>query len=91
MVSHPLRMRKALGSNPSVSILSSGVKRESCEMHDQIYFEKYSRRDSNPQSLPPEAGGKMDTLGFEPRAFCMRSGCDTTTPCALEKEMHMET
>jgi hypothetical protein len=26
---------------------------------------------------------KMDTLGFEPRAFRMRSGCDTTTPCAL--------
>ena len=25
----------------------------------------------------------MDTLGFEPRAFRMRSGCDTTTPCAL--------
>ena len=27
---------------------------------------------------------RMDTLGFEPRAFRMRSGCDTTTPCALE-------
>ena len=26
--------------------------------------------------------GQMDTLGFEPRAFRMRSGCDTTTPCA---------
>ena len=25
----------------------------------------------------------MDTLGFEPRAFRMRSGCDATTPCAL--------
>ena len=25
---------------------------------------------------------KMDTLGFEPSAFRMRSGCDTTTPCA---------
>ena len=28
---------------------------------------------------------KLDTLGFEPRAFRMRSGCDTTTPCALKK------
>ena len=28
---------------------------------------------------------KMDTLGFEPRAFRMRSGCDTTTPCAQYK------
>ena len=26
--------------------------------------------------------GPMDTLGFEPRAFRMRSGCDATTPCA---------
>ena len=25
---------------------------------------------------------KVDTLGIEPRAFHMRSGCDTTTPCA---------
>ena len=25
---------------------------------------------------------KVDTLGIEPRAFRMRSGCDTTTPCA---------
>ena len=24
----------------------------------------------------------MDTLGFKPNAFRMRSGCDTTTPCA---------
>ena len=31
--------------------------------------------------LPPRI--QMDTLGFEPRAFRMRSGCDTTTPCAL--------
>ena len=23
---------------------------------------------------------EMDPLGFEPRAFRMRSGCDTTTP-----------
>ena len=25
---------------------------------------------------------EMDTLGIEPRAFRMRSGCDTATPCA---------
>ena len=24
----------------------------------------------------------VDTLGIEPRAFRMRSGCDATTPCA---------
>ena len=29
---------------------------------------------------------KVDTLGIEPRASCMLSGCDTTTPCALERE-----
>ena len=27
----------------------------------------------------------MDTLGIEPRASRMLSGCDTTTPHALEK------
>ena len=26
---------------------------------------------------------EMDTLGIEPRASRMLSGCDTTTPCAL--------
>jgi hypothetical protein len=25
---------------------------------------------------------KVDTLGFEPRALRMRSGCDAITPCA---------
>ena len=29
-------------------------------------------------------GKAMDALGFEPRAFRMRSGCDATTPCALD-------
>ena len=29
--------------------------------------------------------GQMDTLGIEPRASRMLSGCDTTTPCALEE------
>ena len=29
--------------------------------------------------------GQMDTLGIEPRAFRMRSGCDTATPCARLK------
>ena len=28
------------------------------------------------------SGLVLDTLGFEPRAFRMRSGCDATTPCA---------
>ena len=30
-------------------------------------------------------GTKMDTLGIEPRASRMLSGCDTTTPRALDK------
>ena len=29
-----------------------------------------------------EANPEMDTLGIEPRASRMLSGCDTTTPCA---------
>ena len=31
----------------------------------------------------------MDTLGFEPRAFRMRSGCDTTTPCAFTDTVYL--
>ena len=33
----------------------------------------------------PDCGRRpelLDTLGIEPRAFRMRSGCDTITPCA---------
>ena len=30
----------------------------------------------------------MDTLGIEPRAFRMRSRCDTTTPCARLARLH---
>ena len=32
----------------------------------------------------------MDTLGFEPRAFRMRSGCDTTTPCARDRRCNQK-
>ena len=31
---------------------------------------------------------KMDTLGIEPRAFRMQSGCDTTTQCARHRFPH---
>ena len=43
-----------------------------------------SRRSSdNPRGFEPlRLQVSMDTLGIEPRAFRMRSGCDTTTPCA---------
>ena len=36
-----------------------------------------------PWSFVDNCEKDMDTLGFEPRAFRMRSGCDTTTPCDL--------
>ena len=32
--------------------------------------------------MSPSTKLKMDTLGIEPRASRMLSGCDTTTPCA---------
>ena len=40
-----------------------------------------------PKCAPAPRGAKsplitLDTLGFGPRAFRMRSGCDATTPCA---------
>ena len=43
----------------------------------------FSRVDHILENIQPHAvKAQMDTLGFEPRAFRMRSGCDTTTPCA---------
>ena len=50
-----------------------------------------SDRGSNPReassmqtarAVPEPRERCMDTLGIEPRAFRMQSGCDTTTPCA---------
>ena len=43
------------------------------------------------QKLPPRSSRtaelQLDTLGIEPRASRMLSGCDTTTPRALEGEL----
>ena len=54
---------------------------ESCQGHfpQPSWASSGSRTDIDPRWQ------RMDTLGFEPRAFRMRSGCDTTTPCALER------
>ena len=38
--------------------------------------------------LCANASMQMDTLGIEPRASRMLSGCDTTTPCALRGIFH---
>ena len=40
-------------------------------------------KDSHHQADQHKKLAKMDTLGIEPRASRMLSGCDTTTPCAL--------
>ena len=37
-------------------------------------------KQQNMRSSSPITNANVDPLGFEPRAFCMRSGCDTTTP-----------
>ena len=34
------------------------------------------------KAVPRAETDKLDTLGIEPRAFRMQSGCDTATPCA---------
>ena len=41
----------------------------------------YCKEPHLPHSMAPAGTTHMDTLGFEPRAFRMRSGCDATTPC----------
>ena len=48
----------------------------------------YRARSGSGQKLPPvnrsaATSQNVDALGINPRAFRMRSGCDTTTPCAL--------
>ena len=40
-------------------------------------------KDMRTPGVDPGSQACLDTLGIEPRAFRMRSGCDTTTPCAL--------
>ena len=82
VVSHPLRMRKALGSKPSGSTSGGwGGKFGQIEEIEEIKemscaeCKRFANRSSKKKAV--------DTLGFEPRAFRMRSGCDTTTPCAL--------
>ena len=82
VVSHPLRMRKALGSNPSVSILLhrlAFLKSINADHAGSMAQECFPCHDWHAQQLKERT---MDTLGIEPRASRMLSGCDTTTPCA---------
>ena len=58
-----------------------GNSESTCDLHQ--LFEFASQQEVELQKCLCLAL-KLDTLGIEPRAFRMRSGCDTTTPCALE-------
>ena len=40
-------------------------------------------KDMRTPGVDPGSQACLDTLGIEPKAFRMQSGCDTTTPCAL--------
>ena len=82
VVSQPLRMRKALGSNPSVSILLhrlAFLKSINADHAGSMAQECFPCHDWHAQQLKERT---MDTLGIEPRASRMLSGCDATTPCA---------
>ena len=101
-------MRKALGSNPSVSILrkasmspiyptgaqdaSAGNRTRVTSMATMYSATRPLMLLKDRWPLPPPglshrycsqvSLAQMDTLGIEPRASRMLSGCDTTTPCA---------
>ena len=57
VVSHPLRMRKALGSNPSVSIFPYRIEHSHCSC--QKHFQKHQVRDSNSRFCPPQGGASF--------------------------------
>ena len=50
--------------------------------HVAVFSLKTKQNPPNKHECVYSSDSIMDTLGFEPRAFRMRSGCDTTTPCA---------
>ena len=81
MVSHPLHMRKAFGSNPSVSMLWQH------HFADSPTLQLLAERQRREEMAEP---WQMDTLGIEPRASRMLSGCDTTTPRALAVTQHTQ-
>ena len=47
-----------------------------------VRFESPTCNSSRKAMAPRDGAQKVDTLGIEPRASRMLSGCDTTTPCA---------
>ena len=86
--------RKGVGSNPTAvnytkKYLLRGFDGSPCL---DASCQNFSPRlfPSGPMSRRSHAAplqhtsNRVDTLGIEPRAFRMRTGCDTTTPCALE-------
>ena len=49
-----------------------------------VRFESPTCNSSRKAMAPHDGSQKVDTLGIEPRASRMLSGCDTTTPCARD-------
>ena len=87
---HMLRVNLPSGSTPRHQVWSSFallLKRESTRLcahggKGKMWASSLEAR-SLAATLNTWACTQMDTLGIEPRAFRMRSGCDTATPCAL--------
>ena len=54
-------------------------------LHHVAWRKFHGMRDSGERR---RRASQMDTLGLEPRASRMLSGCDTTTPCAHDISAH---
>ena len=69
-------LRQALSKSDDAASVSGRRTAPSAEERSQML--------ACPDHLPVPSSSThaVDTLGFEPRAFRMRSGCDATTPCA---------
>ena len=78
-----MRTRARLSSTPPPSSLTSPccVARGLASADSQPQYQK--RRTKEMSSNAIGGAEKMDSLGIEPRASRMLSGCDTTTPTAL--------
>ena len=76
-------VRKGVGSNPTA--VTSSIDAD----HGLPVF--FSPSTTPKHNAHCSAKTKVDTLGIEPRASRMLSGCDTATPCAHSKAVPRQT
>ena len=81
------RFHGSVGSGVRLVTSRSGVRASlGAIFNPRLRGSKAARRDAHAaRQQRSELDNAMDTLGIEPRASRMLSGCDTATPCARER------